>query len=206
MVSYISVAEFITGLMMFFGNLAIALFTTVIGGYILNTRDLTSVVFPGLLVCLMGFMVAAMFVEVYDMCCDTMLMCFCEAKLDPDAGICVPKQLESFMGDQYNAKQQEIADAEAADEALEGLSEALIEEMREKFARYDLDASGTINSQEELQQLMTNLYFALSSKVEPIKPDVIVDRVKAAGTMNWSFKEWAAWCKVEFPEICKYEG
>ena len=35
-----------------------------------------------------------------------------------------------------------------------------------KFNRYDCDDSGTLNAQEELQQLTTNLVFAISSKIQ----------------------------------------
>jgi len=35
-----------------------------------------------------------------------------------------------------------------------------------KFARYDCDDSGTLNSQEEVQQLTTNLVFVISSKIQ----------------------------------------
>ena len=76
--------------------------------------------------------------------------------------------------------------------------------------RYDLDGSNSINSHEELQQLMVNLYFALSTKGIPtIKPEDIASRVKAAGNMeeqDWSFDQWAKWVQSDFPEICEYKG
>jgi len=221
MFTYIAVAEFTSAIMLFLGKIFIALFTAVIGAYFLQTRELTSMVFPCILVMLLGYMIADMFITVYDMCVDTMLMCFCEAKANPGSGICVPKKLESFMGDDYINSQpvpvEEGAEADAAaptgadedkaptaDPDFPDLCPVLLQEMREKFARYDLDQSGTINSEDELQQLMTNLYFALSSKVPAIKPDAIAERVKAAGDMssnNWDFKAWVNWCKASFPEI-----
>merc|ERR1712072_256013 len=133
-------------------------------------------------------------------------MCFCEAKMNNSG--CIPSQLESLMDENYHkAKEQAVAEgmerAAAAAEAEEAesepvkqdapptsappasdgnLSAALLNEMRSKFERYDLDGSNSINSHEELQQLMVNLYFALSTKGIPtIKPEDIASRVKAAG-------------------------
>jgi len=215
MLTYITIAEFISTLMLFFGKLSIAFGTAGIAGYIFNEYfDMTSIIFPTILVLIMSFAVASMFVQVYDMCIDTMLMCFCEAKLDDSGTVCVPKQLETYMGEQYTAHQQEVADTDSAiadAEVVENLPPALLTEMKEKFARYDLDKSGTINSKEELQQLMTNLYFSLSGKglSASIKPDDIAARVTAAGDMeknNWSFNAWAGWCKREFPEIMEWSG
>jgi len=207
MIDYISVLEYISLLMLFFGKLAIGLGTAVIGGYILGTRELSSIIFPTVVVMCMGFAVAAMFIEVYEMCLDTILLCFCESKLaGPDSGICIPSSLEQFMSEDYDGGGT-VKGADPADAEL-GLSEDLLAEMHEKFDRYDLDSSGTINSEEELLQLMTNLYFTLSSKgIETVTPEEISSRVKSAGDMeknNWKFGAWGAWCKQKFPEIAAY--
>jgi len=212
MISYITIAEFISTLMLIFGKVSIALGTAAIGGYAFSQMNLTSIIFPTLLTLIMGFVVSSMFIEVYGMCVDTMLMCFCEAKLDPTSGVCIPKKLESYMGEQYQAEQSAVAAAgenAANAESIAGLPEVLVAEMKDKFERYDLDKSGTINTEDELQQLMTNLYFSLSAKgVEQIKPDEIATRVKAAGDMaknNWTFEQWVAWCQASFPEICAWK-
>merc|ERR1712086_1244105 len=93
---------------------------------------------------------------------------------------------------------------------LQDLSPALLAEMKNKFERYDLDGSNTINSSDELQQLMVNLYFAISAQgAESITPDVISDRVKDAGDMEancWTFNQWASWLKSSFPEIARWQG
>lgn len=231
MMTYISVAEFTSSIMLFFGKVCIGLGTAAIGGYILNTMELTSIVFPTLIIAIIGFAIAGMFMTVYDMAIDTMLMCFCEAKRNPERGICVPKKLEAYMGDQYDKNQPDLEKEDGEGKELaspgspatvaspmsggeggatEGLDPELVREMKEKFARYDLDQSGSINSQEELQQLMTNLYFALSGKgIAKIRPDKIAIRVQNAGDMsqnNWSFDEWVGWCKTTFPEICAFSA
>jgi len=206
MLDYIAVLEYISLLMLFFGKLAISLGVTMIGGYILNSLELKSVIFPTLCCLLMGFVTASMFIEVYEMCLDTILMCFCEAKLAPDSGVCVPSSLEAFMDEGYDGGGS-VAGPDPADDSL-GLSAVLLVEMHEKFDRYDLDSSGTINTEEELLQLMTNLYFTLSSKgIAVITPEVISERVKAAGDMeknNWKFGSWGVWMKKAFPEIAAY--
>ena len=106
-----------------------------------------------------GFGVAMMFCEVYELVIDTMLMCFCEAKMNNSG--CIPSQLESLMDENYHkAKEQAVAEgmerAAAAAEAEEAesepvkqdalptsappasdgnLSAALLNEMRSKFER-----------------------------------------------------------------------
>jgi len=225
MSAYIAVAEFTSAIMLFLGKLAIGLGAAAIGAYIMGSMELTSIIFPTLLTGIIGFTVASMFMVVYDMAIDSMLMCFCEAKRNPTRGICVPRKLESYMGEAYKKNQPTFApkkDPSTGEVDMElvpinhaandpsGLDPVLIQEMNEKFARYDLDSSGTINSTEELQQLMTNLYFAMSSKgIQKIRPDKIATRVQSAGDMstnNWTFQQWVAWCKVEFPEICEYQS
>ena len=82
MFSYIVITEFASTIMLFFGKLSIALGTGAIGAVSLNalTGDLkvTSVVGPTIVITMMGFVVAQMFMMVYDMTIDSMLMCFCE--------------------------------------------------------------------------------------------------------------------------------
>jgi len=87
----------------------------------------------------------------------------------------------------------------------------LMEEMRKQFVRYDADDSGTVNTLEELQQLVTKLYFdlALKKAVERIRPHVIAMRVHTAGDLTlkrWTFEQWLDWLRQAFPEICAYRS
>jgi len=66
------------------------------------------------------------------------------------------------------------------------------------FRRYDLDLSGTINSQDELQQLCTNLCVRIEL---PFGVDHIDSKVNSAGNMaelEWTVVQFAEWFGTEF--------
>jgi len=69
----------------------------------------------------------------------------------------------------------------------------------EFFHRYDLDESGTINSNEELRQLSTNLSFKLRLT---LRGDEIDSLVKSAGELDydneWQVEDFGEWFKVTF--------
>merc|ERR1711975_115498 len=69
----------------------------------------------------------------------------------------------------------------------------------EYFHRYDLDESGTLNSNEELKQLSTNLSFKLRLTLTGDEIDTIVE---AAGELNdeneWKVDEFGEWYKDSF--------
>jgi len=79
-IDYILITKSIAAGMLAFGRAAIAMGTAAVGGYWASTLDVSSIIAPTLLMLIIGFVVAAMFTEVYEMGIDTMLMCFCEAK------------------------------------------------------------------------------------------------------------------------------
>lgn len=78
----------------------------------------------------------------------------------------------------------------------EGALDQLIIEF---FHRYDLDESGTINSNEELRQLSTNLSFKLRLS---LRGDEIDSLVKSAGELDydneWQVEDFGEWFKVTF--------
>jgi hypothetical protein len=67
------------------------------------------------------------------------------------------------------------------------------------FHRYDLDESGTLNSNEELQQLSTNLSFKLRL---PLTGEEIDDIVESAGQLSdsnsWAINTFRVWFKDNF--------
>jgi hypothetical protein len=69
----------------------------------------------------------------------------------------------------------------------------------EFFHRYDLDESGTINSNEELRQLSTNLSFKLRLT---LRGDEIDSLVKSAGELDydneWQVEDFGEWFKTTF--------
>lgn len=77
----------------------------------------------------------------------------------------------------------------------------------EYFHRYDLDESGTLNSNEELKQLATNLSFKLRLTLTGDEIDAIVE---AAGNLSdeneWTVDEFGEWYKDNFLGIFDDSG
>jgi len=68
------------------------------------------------------------------------------------------------------------------------------------YHRYDLDQSGTINSNVEFQQLCINLCFHMGLSLSLME---IEDKVKTAGDMDtqcWNFDEFYTWFELNFQE------
>ena len=84
--------------------------------------------------------------------------CKLEYKLD-----CNP--LGEFFSNPLNSSEEfsKTADPTKVDFDVNAFYDQII---AAKFARYDCDDSGTLNSSEELQQLTTNLVFVISSKIQ----------------------------------------
>lgn len=91
---------------------------------------------------------------------------------------------------------QEAAKPAAAAPAAEReawLSEDLENMMNDYFTRYDLDGSGTINSNDELKQLCTNLVVKLELDMDV---QTIDKKVNGAGNMEelcWDFQTFKRW-------------
>jgi hypothetical protein len=67
------------------------------------------------------------------------------------------------------------------------------------FHRYDLDESGTLNSNEELQQLSTNLSFKLRLPLTGEEIDEIVDSAGQLSDVNsWAIDTFRVWFKDNF--------
>merc|ERR1711988_1199606 len=85
-----------------------------------------------------------------------------------------------------------VAQLDIDDDALDQL-------IIEFFHRYDLDESGTINSNEELRQLSTNLSFKLRLT---LRGDEIDSLVKSAGELDydneWQVEDFGEWFKMTF--------
>jgi len=98
---YVFITVTITQGMLIFGKLAIAMFTAAIAGYWCNTvDDVTSILLPTFLTLLVGYAIALMFCQVYEMGIDTVLMCYLEAvdqKLPPST---LPPSIRTFVSSQ----------------------------------------------------------------------------------------------------------
>jgi len=78
---YVFITVSITSGMLVFGKLAIALFTAAVGGYWCSQIDgVSSILVPTLIMVLIGYTISMLFMQVYEMGIDTVLMCFFEAK------------------------------------------------------------------------------------------------------------------------------
>ena len=84
------------------------------------------------------------------------------------------------------------ADLDMSDEELEA-------ELEKYFHRYDLDESGDLNGNEELQQLCTNLCFKLGLELAGDEIDAVVD---CAGNLDddnaWNVEEFCEWFSERF--------
>merc|ERR1711865_135060 len=86
------------------------------------------------------------------------------------------------------AKQEAAKPAAAGAEREPWMSEDLENMMNDYFTRYDLDGSGTINSNDELKQLCTNLVVKLELDMDV---STIDEKVHGAGDMSkleWTFE------------------
>jgi len=98
------------------------------------------------------------------------------------------------------AKPAAKPEAASAAEREPWLSDDLESMMNDYFTRYDLDGSGTINSNDELKQLCTNLVVKLELDMDV---QTIDKKVNGAGDMEklcWNFQTFKKWfvSKEEF--------
>jgi len=126
-ISYILVTKPIATGMLFFGRVSIAFGTAAIGAYWASGLNVSSIVLPTVVMLVIGYHVASMCVEIFEMGIDTMLMCFLEAKhlgtdMHPDN---IPPNLTRFMkrADDHIAKEKEEADGSHASGLAEGDAE-----------------------------------------------------------------------------------
>merc|ERR1712086_623562 len=90
------------------------------------------------------------------------------------------------------AKHEEAKPAASAEREA-WMSEDLENMMNDYFTRYDLDGSGTINSNDELKQLCTNLVVKLELDMDV---QTIDKKVNGAGNMEelcWDFQTFKKW-------------
>jgi len=114
-ISWFAVITGISCCMLLFGKFACALITAALCGWWCTYLDLSSILFPTICCFIIGYFIAALFAEVYEMGVDCMLVCFLEVKdleVDGDA-VCVPPQLEdqvSMAMEKASRKAAELAD------------------------------------------------------------------------------------------------
>ena len=75
------------------------------------------------------------------------------------------------------------------------------------FERYDLDGSGTLNSDEEREQLTTNLCFKFRVSMEGSDIDKILQSEtekngELSDDYSWDAEEFTAWFKTHFIKPC----
>jgi len=111
--SWISVVSAISSCMLMFGKLASALVVAAICGYWAAELQVSSILFPVLVTFFIGFAIAMLFAEVYEMAVDTMLICYLYARDyndgHPQDGIPVPKNFDdiaSEFGDNTDKKEE----------------------------------------------------------------------------------------------------
>merc|ERR1711865_970313 len=91
------------------------------------------------------------------------------------------------------AKEEAAKPAAAGAEREAWMSEDLENMMNDYFTRFDLDGSGTINSNDELKQLCTNLVVKLELDMDV---QTIDKKVNGAGNMEelcWDFQTFKKW-------------
>lgn len=81
------------------------------------------------------------------------------------------------------------------------LSAELQEMMNDYFTRYDLDGSGTINSNEELKQLCTNLVVKLELDMDVQTIDSYVNKAGDMTKECWEFKAFRDWYIENFKPL-----
>jgi hypothetical protein len=75
----------------------------------------------------------------------------------------------------------------------------LYSELEKYFHRYDLDESGTLNDNEELQQLCTNLCFKLELQLAGEEIDAVVESAGDLDDENsWNVEEFCEWFEERF--------
>jgi len=79
-IDYIAITKPIASGLLWFGKASIALGTAMLCAYWTAQLSVASIFFPTMLSLIVGWFVADMFNEIFDMGIDTMLLCFCEAK------------------------------------------------------------------------------------------------------------------------------
>lgn len=95
---YIMVTKPIAHAFLWVGKVGIAAVSAALGGLLaimIYEDELSSVIPPIFIMLIIGFAVANVFMNVYEMAIDTMLMCYCEAHYSQDM-TCVPESVQSW--------------------------------------------------------------------------------------------------------------
>jgi len=98
--------------------------------------------------------------------------------------------------DENEDESDEVSEAEAC-EANNSDSDRL-KIMRTAFERYDLDDSSTINSREELEQLVLNLVFKLHLSTKKQKIDEILSKMPDPEKKPMNFEQFTQWFESAF--------
>merc|ERR1712070_635357 len=90
---------------------------------------------------------------------------------------------------------------EHKDDAAGSLSDKDRQVLHGLFDRYDLDSSGTLNTDSELQQITMNAIFTLGLKVVPSDVEAKVAELKGEGGVSQSpldFEQFLSWFTAAF--------
>jgi hypothetical protein len=109
--AYIAIVSGISTCMLVFGKFACALVVAAICGYWAATLQVSSILFPVLVTLLIGYAIAMLFAEVYEMAVDTMLISFLYVKGNgADDHISVPESLADTLNEceeKYGSKKKD---------------------------------------------------------------------------------------------------
>jgi hypothetical protein len=96
-------------------------------------------------------------------------------------------------------KDGEKDENQAVDDSTEKAPSELDNQIERLFKRYDLDLSGTINSWDELEQLICNLGYRLELDLNPTQIDEIIEQVKSENDeISWDLPTFCSWYKATF--------
>ena len=121
------------------------------------------------------------------------------------AGICLPIPIQGEIQGRTNSvkkkntealkkeKKKDVVKREPAVELEIHRSDEEDALLRKLFDRYDLNANGVIDSQEELSQLTTNCAVKFKAQKSPSEIDALCSKVEISAFTPWSFGQFSTW-------------
>ena len=76
--------------------------------------------------------------------------------------------------------------------------------IQQQFNRYDLDMSGTLNSDEEIRQIITGIAFRL--KIENFNASAVDALLKTRRGEDWNVHTFGAWFKSALRHFAQPKG
>eukprot|EP00656_Telonema_subtile_P044254 TRINITY_DN5053_c0_g1_i1.p1 TRINITY_DN5053_c0_g1~~TRINITY_DN5053_c0_g1_i1.p1 ORF type:complete len:296 (-),score=96.72 TRINITY_DN5053_c0_g1_i1:216-1103(-) len=93
-----------------------------------------------------------------------------------------------------------------AGEEQSWISPELHQMMEDYFTRYDLDGSSTINSNDELKQLCTNLVVKLELDMDVKTIDEYVTKAGDMAQLEWKFETFKEWFRKEYKPLPQWKA